>query len=223
MKLATPRWWYRRDGAPSPLTRALLTPLSWIWAAQTARRIARTQPRGADCAVICVGNFTVGGVGKTPIVRELLLTLTQRGRRAHGLARGYGGKLKGPVQVDPARHTAREVGDEPLMLAQDFPMWVSRDRVLGARRAAAAGAEVVVMDDGHQNPDLRKTLSLVVVDGETRDDEWPFGDGRVFPAGPMREPLAISLARTDAVIVLLPGDLPAAIPSFSPCSATPRC
>jgi tetraacyldisaccharide 4'-kinase len=208
MKLATPRWWYRREGAPSPLTRALLTPLSWIWAAQTARRIARTQPRGADCAVICVGNFTVGGVGKTPIVRELLLTLTQRGRRAHGLSRGYGGKLKGPVRVDVARHTAKDVGDEPLMLAQDFPMWVSRDRVLGARKAAAAGAEVVVMDDGHQNPDLRKTLSLVVVDGETRDDEWPFGDGKVFPAGPMREPLAISLARTDAVIVLLPDDLP---------------
>jgi tetraacyldisaccharide 4'-kinase len=214
MKLATPRWWYRRDGAPSPLTRALLTPLSWIWAAQTARRIARTQPRGADCAVICVGNFTVGGVGKTPIVRELLLTLTQRGRRAHGLSRGYGGRLKGPVQVDPLRHAARDVGDEPLMLAQDFPIWVSRDRVLGARRAAAAGAEVVVMDDGHQNPDLRKTLSLVVVDGETREDEWPFGDGKVFPAGPMREPLAASLARTDAVIVLLPGDLPAADPDL---------
>jgi len=214
MKLATPRWWYRRDGAPSPVTRALLTPLSWIWAAQTARRIARTQPRGADCAVICVGNFTVGGVGKTPIVRELLLTLTQRGRRAHGLSRGYGGKLKGPVRVDATRHTAKDVGDEPLMLAQDFPIWVSRDRVLGARKACATGAEVVVMDDGHQNPDLRKTLSLVVVDGETREDEWPFGDGKVFPAGPMREPLAVSLARTDAVIVLLPDDLPEADPEL---------
>jgi tetraacyldisaccharide 4'-kinase len=214
MKLATPRWWYRRDGAPSPLTRLLLTPLSWIWAAQTAKRIARTQPRGADCAVICVGNFTVGGVGKTPIVRELLLSLTQRGRRAHGLARGHGGRLKTPTRVDPPRHTAREVGDEPLMLAQDFPMWVARDRVAGARKAAANGAEVVVMDDGHQNPDLRKTLSLVVVDGETRDDEWPFGDGKVFPAGPMREPLNVSLGRTDAVIVLLPIDLPRADPEL---------
>jgi tetraacyldisaccharide 4'-kinase len=93
-------------------------------------------------------------------------------------------------------------------------MWVSRDRVLGARKAAANGAEVVVMDDGHQNPDLRKTLSLVVVDGETREDEWPFGDGKVFPAGPMREPLAVSLARTDAVIVLLPDDLPQADPAL---------
>ncbi len=109
------------------------------------------------------------------------------------------------------------------MLAQDFPMWVARDRVLGARKAAASGAEVVVMDDGHQNPDLRKTLSLVVVDGETREDEWPFGDGKVFPAGPMREPLGVSLARTDAVIVLLPDDLPAADPRCWRCSATPRC
>lgn len=214
MKLSTPRWWYRREGAPSPVTRALLTPLSWIWAAQTARRIARAEPRGADCAVICVGNLTVGGVGKTPIVRELLLTLTQAGRRAHGLSRGHGGRLKGPTRVDPLRHVARDVGDEPLMLAQDFPMWVSRDRVLGARKAAAAGAEVVVMDDGHQNPDLRKTLSLVVVDGETRDGEWPFGDGRVFPAGPMREPLDVGLARADAVVVLLPADLPAADPAL---------
>jgi len=214
MKLATPRWWYRRDGAPSPITRALLTPLSWIWAAQTAKRIARTAPRGADCAVICVGNVTVGGVGKTPIVRELLHQLTKRGRRAHGLSRGYGGKLKGPVRVEPSRQTAAEVGDEPLMLAQDFPMWVSADRVAGARKACAAGAEVVVMDDGHQNPDLRKTLSLVVVDGETREDEWPFGDGKVFPAGPMREPLNVSLGRADAVVLLLPGDLPEADPDL---------
>ena len=207
MKLATPRWWYRRDGAPGPLTRALLTPLSWIWAAQTARRIARTQPRGADCAVICVGNFTVGGVGKTPIVRELLLTLTQRGVNAHGLSRGYGGKLKGPTQVDPSRHTAKDVGDEPLMLAQDFPMWVSVDRVAGAKAAASRGAQAIVMDDGHQNPSIKKTLSLVVVDGETRGGEWPFGDGRVFPAGPMREPLKVGLSRADAVIVLLPVDM----------------
>jgi len=140
--------------------------------------------------------------------------LTNGGVAAHGLSRGYGGSLKGPLRVDPARHKAGEVGDEPLMLAQDFPIWVSRDRVAGATAAAAAGAQVIVMDDGHQNPDLAKTLSLVVVDGETRDDEWPFGDGRVFPAGPMREPLAVGLARADAVIVLLPADLPEADPQL---------
>jgi tetraacyldisaccharide 4'-kinase len=212
MKLSTPRWWYVKSGGPAPVTRALLTPLSWIWAASTARRMAKATPSEVDAPVICVGNITVGGTGKTPIVRELLLTLTQRGLDAHGLARGYGGKDKGPTRVDGARHTAVDVGDEPLMLAQDFPMWVARDRVAGARAASAAGAQAIVMDDGHQNPDLRKALSLIVVDGETRNDEWPFGDGKVFPAGPMREPLKIGLARADAVIVLLPADLP--LPDF---------
>ncbi|MBI1686250.1 tetraacyldisaccharide 4'-kinase [Caulobacter hibisci] len=214
MKLSTPRWWYRREGGPAPLTRALLTPLSWLWADVTARRIAKASPQDPGAPVICVGNLTAGGVGKTPIVRELLLVLTNGGVAAHGLSRGYGGSLKGPLQVDPARHKASEVGDEPLMLAQDFPIWISHDRVAGAKAAAAAGAQVVVMDDGHQNPALKKTLSLVVVDGETRDDEWPFGDGRVFPAGPMREPLDIGLARADAVIVLLPADLPEADPQL---------
>jgi tetraacyldisaccharide 4'-kinase len=207
MKLSTPRWWYVKSGAPSPVTRALLTPLSWIWAAATARRIAKGPGGEVGAPVICVGNVTVGGTGKTPIVRELLLTLTQRGIEAHGLARGHGGKDKGPTRVDSARHTALDVGDEPLMLAQDFPMWIARDRVAGARAASAAGAQAIVMDDGHQNPDVRKALSLVVVDGETRNDEWPFGDGKVFPAGPMREPLKVGLARADAVIVLLPLDV----------------
>jgi tetraacyldisaccharide 4'-kinase len=208
MKLGTPRWWYVKSGGPAPVTRALLTPISWLWAASTARRIAKTIPTEVAAPVICVGNVTMGGAGKTPIVRELLLTLTRRGVEAHGLSRGYGGKLKGPVRVDPTRHAAAEVGDEPLMLAQDFPMWVARDRAAGAIAASAAGAGAIVMDDGHQNPSVRKALSLVVVDGETRDGEWPFGDGRVFPAGPMREPLKVGLARADAVIVLLPVDMP---------------
>ena len=214
MKLSTPRWWYRRGDLPSPMTRALVTPLSWIWAVSTARRIARARPADPGAPVICVGNLTVGGVGKTPIVRELLLILRARGVPAHGLSRGYGGREAGPLRVDPQRHDAAQVGDEPLMLAQDFPFWISRDRVAGARAAVAGGARAVIMDDGHQNPDLRKTLSLVVVDGETRSDEWPFGDGAVFPAGPMREPLAIGLARADAVIVLLPEDLPEADPDL---------
>lgn len=207
MKLSTPRWWYVRHGAPRRVTRMLLTPLSWIWAGVTARRIARTGPQDAGLPVICVGNLTVGGTGKTPVVRELLRLLTARGLAAHGLSRGYGGRLKGPLRVDPATHTAADVGDEPLMLARDFPVWISPDRVAGARAAKAGGAQVLVMDDGHQNPSLKKTLSLVVVDGETRGGEWPFGDGAVFPAGPMREPLAAGLARTDAVIMLLPADM----------------
>lgn len=207
MKLSTPRWWYSRDPRMMPATRALLTPISWIWAAVTARRIARAAPADPGAPVICVGNLTVGGVGKTPIVRALAARLASRGVAVHLLSRGYGGQLEGPVRVEPSRHTGAEVGDEPLMLARDFPVWVSRDRAAGARAAAAAGAQVIVMDDGHQNASVKKALSLIVVDGETRGGEWPFGDGRVFPAGPMREPLAAGLARADASIVLLPPDL----------------
>jgi tetraacyldisaccharide 4'-kinase len=197
-----------------PAIRGLLTPVSWIWAGVTARRIARTRPVDPGVPVICVGNLTVGGTGKTPVVRALAHRLAARGKAVHLLSRGYGGSLEGPVRVDPARHMAAEVGDEPLMLARDFPVWVSRDRAAGASAAAKAGAQVIVMDDGHQNPSVLKALSLVVVDGETRDDEWPFGDGRVFPAGPMREPLKAGLARADGAIVLLPADLPAAAPEL---------
>ena len=207
MKLTTPRWWYVRDRAPAPVTRLLLRPASWAWAWRTAQRIRDAAPADPGVPVICVGNLTVGGTGKTPVVRELLRRLTAAGVAAHGLSRGHGGRLHGPVQVDPARHAARDVGDEPLMLARDFPVWVSRDRAAGAQAAAQAGAQTIVMDDGHQNPSVCKALSLVVVDGETRDGEWPFGDCVVFPAGPMREPLKAGLARSDAVVVLLPADL----------------
>jgi tetraacyldisaccharide 4'-kinase len=216
MKLSTPQWWYRRSVSRGmPVTRALMTPLSWIWAAATARRIAGAEPVDPGVPVICVGNVTLGGAGKTPVVRAVAARLAARGRKVHLLSRGYGGRLAGPVRVDPSRHTSAEVGDEPLMLARDFPVWVSRDRAAGAKAAAGAGAEVVVMDDGHQNPSVAKALSLIVVDGETRNEEWPFGDGRVFPAGPMREPLKAGLARADGVVVLLPADLPAVDPELA--------
>ena len=212
MKLSTPQWWYVRDlsarrGGMATI-RGLLTPISWIWAAVTARRIARAVPAEVGVPVICVGNVTVGGAGKTPVVRATAERLAARGHAVHLLSRGYGGRLEGPVRVDPQRHASTEVGDEPLMLAREFPVWVARDRAAGAKAAAQAGAQVIVMDDGHQNPSVKKALSVVVVDGETRNHEWPFGDGRVFPAGPMREPLAAGLARADAVLILLPADLP---------------
>jgi tetraacyldisaccharide 4'-kinase len=218
MKLSTPEWWYTRGLSARqggmPTVRALLTPLSWVWAAATARRISHGQPIDPGAPVICIGNVTVGGAGKTPVVRAIAQRLAARGKAVHLLSRGYGGRLAGPERVDPQAHTAADVGDEPLMLARDFPVWVARDRAAGAKAAAAAGAEVVVMDDGHQNPAVKKALSIVVVDGETRKDEWPFGDGRVFPAGPMREPLKAGLARADAVLVLLPADLPSADPDL---------
>jgi len=222
MKLSTPRWWYIRDSNHARVTRTLLKPASWLWAAVTARRIARAAPVDPGAPVISIGNLTVGGSGKTPVARETLRLLRQSGVEAHALSRGYGGRLEGPVRVDLSTHDAADVGDEPLMLAQDAPAWIARDRIAGARAAVDAGAEVLVLDDAHQNPALKKALSLLVVDGETRGDEWPFGDGSVFPSGPMREPLKTGLARADAVVILLPTDVQDADPElvavFSPLS-----
>jgi len=116
------------------------------------------------------------------------------------------GRLAGPWGAAAAAHSAGDGGDEPLMLALDSPAWIARDRVAGARAAVSAGARALVLDDAHQNPALTKALSIVVVDGETRDEEWPFGDGSVFPSGPMREPLKAGLARADAVVILMPAD-----------------
>ena len=214
MKLNTPRWWYSRDRRHAPVTRMLLKPASWLWAGATARRIARAAPVDPGVPVISIGNLTVGGSGKTPIARETLRLLQARGVKAAALSRGYGGRLEGPVRVDLNQHAAADVGDEPLMLAQGSPAWIARNRVDGARAAAADGAQALVLDDAHQNPTLKKTISLVVVDGETRGDEWPFGDGSVFPSGPMREPLRAGLARADAVVVLLPTDMDQADPEL---------
>ena len=209
MRLVTPRWWYRRGRREMATTRTLLTPVSWVWAFATARRLARGRPVDPGVPVICVGNLTLGGAGKTPVARAIVALLRSRGLRPHILSRGHGGRLAGPVRDDAATHSAADVGDEALMMAADAPVWIARDRAAGARAAAGDGARVIVMDDGHQNPSVAKALSLVVVDAETRDDEWPFGDGAVFPAGPMREPLKAGLARADAVVLLLPADLPA--------------
>jgi tetraacyldisaccharide 4'-kinase len=150
--------------------------------------------------VICVGNLTAGGSGKTPTALALLHLLTARANGhpvAHALLRGYGGTMAGPVRIDIQRHIASEVGDEALLLARAAPTWVAHDRVAGALAAASAGARVIVMDDGFQNPSLAKTLSLLVVDGATG-----FGNGRVIPAGPLRESIKSGLARADAVIVV---------------------
>ena len=214
MKLSTPRWWYFRGSSHARVTRILLKPASWLWAAVTARRIARATPVDPGAPVISIGNLTVGGSGKTPVAREILRLLRAAGIDAQALSRGYGGSLEGPVRVDPAIHDAAAVGDEPLMLALGSPAWIARDRLAGARAMVEAGAQALVLDDAHQNPTLKKTLSLIVVDGETRGDEWPFGDGSVFPSGPMREPLKAGLARADAVVILLPGDMAAADPEL---------
>ena len=173
--------------------KALLTPFSWAYAWAAARRIATTTPRHAPVPVICVGNLTMGGAGKTPLVRAIRARL---GPQAHALSRGYGGKIDGPLRVTPDMD-AREVGDEPLLHAADGPAWIARDRVAGAQAAAQAGAHAIILDDGFQNPTLAKDLSIVVVDAG-----FGIGNGAVFPAGPLRERLADGVARADAIVLL---------------------
>ncbi|MEO1043230.1 MAG: tetraacyldisaccharide 4'-kinase [Pseudomonadota bacterium] len=175
----------------------MLSPLGALYHREVQRRLATTEPFRPDCPVVCVGNATMGGVGKTPFVRMLARELAQGGHQPHILTRGYGGALKGPVQVSHD-HLAEEVGDEPLMLSRDFPVWVSRDRALGAIAAAEAGASVIVMDDGFQNPSLAKDRSLLLVDASSL-----FGNAEVFPAGPLRERPEAARNRADAVVSVL--------------------
>lgn len=179
------------------VTSALLWPAGTVYAWATRRRVARPPAYAPPVPVICVGNLSAGGSGKTPVAMSIAATLGNKGVAAHLLTRGYRGRLKGPVRVDPAVHTASDVGDEPLLLARAAPTWVARDRAAGAHAAVEAGARAIVMDDGHQNPALRKDLSLVVVDGG-----FGFGNRRVIPAGPLREPVAEGLARADAVVLI---------------------
>lgn len=186
-------WW--RDGAGAGAAN-LLAPIAALYGAVAARRMARPGTRVA-LPVLCVGNFTLGGSGKTPAAMAIARLLAAAGERPFFLSRGYGGALAGPVRVDPKMHNAAEVGDEPLLLARIAPTIVARDRVAGAEAARAAGASVVVMDDGLQNASLVKDLALAVVDGARG-----IGNGRVFPAGPLRAPLSAQLKRSHALVVV---------------------
>ena len=187
-----PAFWWREAGFAS----SLLAPFAAAYGMVAALRL---QGRGqrADAPVICIGNLTVGGAGKTPTALAVARMLTAAGERPIFLTRGYGGTLAGPLQIDPARHRARKVGDEPLLLARIAPTVLARDRVKGAGMAVAAGASVIVMDDGFQNPSLAKDASVLVVDARRA-----IGNGRVIPAGPLRAPLAVQLARAHALVVV---------------------
>ena len=187
-----PAFWYR----PRSPQSLLLSPLGALYGAITARRMAR-EGFDAGIPVICVGNYHVGGAGKTPTVLALTKLLRELGETPVVLSRGYGGRLTGPVMVDRERHDASDVGDEPLMMARDVPVAVARDRLDGVALAKSQGATVILMDDGFQNPALLKDASLIVIDSERG-----LGNGRVFPAGPLRAPLRAQLARTDALVLI---------------------
>jgi tetraacyldisaccharide 4'-kinase len=187
-----PGFWH----GPASLNAHLLKPLAALYGAIAARRLQRGGLK-AGIPVLCVGNYHVGGAGKTPTALALAKLLRELGETPVVLSRGYGGKLAGPVRVDPVRHAASDVGDEPLMLAGVLPVVVSRKRADGVPLARAQGATVILMDDGFQNPSVVKDASLIVIDSARG-----IGNGQVFPAGPLRAPLQPQLARTDALIVV---------------------
>jgi tetraacyldisaccharide 4'-kinase len=190
-----PAFWWDPDGG-----RWWLNPFAGIYGTVAALRM-RSAGRRAGVQVICLGNLTVGGAGKTPAALEVGRVLLAAHERPYFLSRGYGGRLAGPVRVDPARHTAAAVGDEPLLLARLAPTIVSRDRVAGAEAARRDGATVIVMDDGFQNPSLTKDLAILLVDGRRG-----IGNGRVIPAGPLRAPLEAQIESAHAIVVVGPPD-----------------
>ena len=193
--MQSPGFWFRSSGVLS----TLLGPATWIWRLGGALRSWRARPVKAGVPVICIGNLTVGGAGKTPMAMACLERLQAQGIAVHLLSRGHGGRLRGPHRVDPRADTAADVGDEPLLLAQTAPVWIARDRAAGALAAAAGGAEMILLDDGFQNPGLVKDASILMVDAVQG-----FGNRRLVPAGPLREPVASGLARADLTVLVGP-------------------
>jgi tetraacyldisaccharide 4'-kinase len=192
-QMREPSFWWRRRGVEA----ALLSPAAAAYGALAAQRL-RQPGRKIGIPVICVGNLTVGGTGKTPAALAVARLLVAAGQRPFFLSRGYGGRLAGPLRIDPLSHRATDVGDEPLLLARLAPTIVSRDRVAGAEMARTMGASIIVMDDGFQNPSLVKDLAILVLDGRG------IGNGQVIPAGPLRAPLKAQLARAQAVLMVGP-------------------
>ncbi|MGX1197208.1 tetraacyldisaccharide 4'-kinase [Parvibaculum sp. MBR-TMA-1.3b-4.2] len=194
--MRAPRFWYPARKRGMPFMAQLLSPLGAFYGLAARIRNKTARPEHVRVPVICIGNVTMGGAGKTPIALAIAERLIEQGEKVHFLSRGYRRTSQGTVRVDPAAHTVAEVGDEPLLLARLAPTWVSADRVAGAKAAADAGASVIIMDDGFQNPYLAKDFSVLVIDAGVGT-----GNGHVFPAGPLREEAGDALNRAQAVIL----------------------
>ncbi len=191
--MAEPSFWQMRH---HPLSLAL-TPLAWLYGGLETARRRLTHAQHPGKPVICVGNLTAGGAGKTPTVRWLAEKIAAQGHQPAILSRGYGGSEKGPLKVDRQTHHATHVGDEPLMLAADWPVYIGADRMQSLRLAVQDGADVLIKDDGFQNPSLAHHFNLIVVDGASG-----LGNQRLLPSGPMRQPLSVALERLDALLVI---------------------
>lgn len=189
--MKTPAHWKHKN-----ITALALLPAGWLYAAATALRLKLKKPRAAGCPVVCIGNLTAGGTGKTPTAVSIAKILKEQGLNPFFVSRGYGGKLSGVI-VDTQQHTAQQVGDEPLLLAREAGVSVNADRFQAAQKALEAGADIIVMDDGFQNPGLKKDVSFLVFDGG-------FGVGNAWPlpAGPLRENFDAGLKRADAAIII---------------------
>lgn len=192
--IRTPKFWYKKSGVLS----LALSPLSVAYQAVSQRKINKTSRYTSKIPVLCIGNLTAGGSGKTPVVGALAQLFKQQGKKPHILSRGYGGKIRGTTKVNTDIHTAKEVGDEPFMHAKNNTCWVSPNRVQAAKMIENGGnADLIIMDDGFQNPDLKKNVSIVVVDGNVA-----FGNEHIIPAGPLREPIDEGIKRADALIIM---------------------
>ncbi len=189
--MKTPTYWKNKN-----IISLLLWPFGCLYGLATATRLLLKTPHKVDAKVICVGNLTAGGTGKTPVSISLAKILQQNGQNPYFVSRGYGGKLKG-LQVMPDIHNAADVGDEPLLLARQAPVIINPDRYAGALMAEQEGANYIIMDDGFQNPSLYKDISFVVIDGNIG-----LGNGFCIPAGPLREFKDLGLHRASAIMLI---------------------
>ena len=192
--MRTPKYWYRPADRQN-IFSFLLAPFGWLYARGTANRVSRPTELSPKCPVICIGNLNAGGTGKTPTVIAVTQICQSLGARVCVVSKGYKGSFHGPVEVDPKKHFAIETGDEPLLLAEFAPTIVAKNRVKGVLAAMNQKPDIILLDDGHQDPSVKKNLSIVVVDAEKG-----FGNGLCVPAGPLREPVLEGLKRADILL-----------------------